>query len=259
MRKRFCIYEDRIDLCDDLSDQEVGRLYRALMATWRTGERQELAGRESVAYNAMVRDMTQDAQKASDKSAKCKSAVEKRWKKSIRTNTNVYERIQTYTDVYERMDENKKTLQDKDFLNADNDGECKETTIYISNISNSISNTDKSNSKSNRKRRKDIEKEKDIYCRVIDHLNAKTGARYRAGTKSTCDLISGRLRDGHTEADVIAVIDVKCAEWLGTDMATYLRPETLFCPKHFESYLNQARIKAAKSTNGPWGNVGKMV
>ena len=45
---------------------------------------------------------------------------------------------------------------------------------------------------------------------VINYLNQKSGRRYQT----------------------------KCAEWSGTDMENYLRPETLFGSK-FESYLNQ--------------------
>ena len=40
-----------------LSDQEVGRLFRALMDYSATGERQELAGRESVAFDFIADDI----------------------------------------------------------------------------------------------------------------------------------------------------------------------------------------------------------
>ncbi len=53
-------------------------------------------------------------------------------------------------------------------------------------------------------------------------------------------MINGRMEDGFTIDDFKTVIDKKCAEWLGDkEMDQYLRPETLFAAKHFESYLNQ--------------------
>jgi len=45
------------------------------------------------------------------------------------------------------------------------------------------------------------------------------------------------VNDGYKLEDFQTVISKKCAEWKGTDMEKYLRPETLFGTK-FESYLN---------------------
>ena len=48
------------------------------------------------------------------------------------------------------------------------------------------------------------------------------------------------------------MIDKKSAEWLGTEFEKYLRPDTLFTPKHFEAYLNQnsSSEKKKKSYSG---------
>lgn len=73
---------------------------------------------------------------------------------------------------------------------------------------------------------------------IIAHLNAATGAKYRPQTDSTKRAIRARLSEGYTINDFIAVIDKKVAEWKGSDMEKYLRPQTLFGTK-FESYLNQ--------------------
>lgn len=79
--------------------------------------------------------------------------------------------------------------------------------------------------------------------RVIDYLNLKAGTSYRHGIAKTLSLIGARLKDGFTEDDFTLVINNKCAEWIGTDYAKYLRPETLFGTK-FESYLNQIPQKS---------------
>lgn len=74
---------------------------------------------------------------------------------------------------------------------------------------------------------------------IISHLNEKAGTHYRSTTPSTVRLLH-RLLTGEqpfTVQDCITVIDKKCAEWIGSDMEKYLRPETLFGGK-FESYLN---------------------
>lgn len=85
--------------------------------------------------------------------------------------------------------------------------------------------------------------DKDIYCpvrqEIISYLNDKTSSRYR-DSKSTKRLIDARLKEGYTIEDFKTVIDKKCGQWLtDSQMAQYLRPETLFNATHFESYLNE--------------------
>ena len=97
----------------------------------------------------------------------------------------------------------------------------------------------------------DIEKEKDKKNNIniiVDYLNQKAGTSYKPNSKNTVKHINARLTDGFTVDDFKTVIDKKCAEWKGTDMEQYLRPETLFGTK-FESYLN-AKINKGGGNNG---------
>lgn len=94
---------------------------------------------------------------------------------------------------------------------------------------------------------KEIEIEKDINILsskvedVIAYLNEKTGKSFKSSTASTKKHISGRLNEGYTLEDFKRVIDIKCEQWLkDSKMSKYLRPDTLFSPGHFESYLNEA-------------------
>lgn len=72
---------------------------------------------------------------------------------------------------------------------------------------------------------------------IINYLNSAIGTKYRYQSKATQRLINARLNEGYTLEDFKTVIDKKAAEWKGTEMAQYLRPETLFGTK-FEGYLN---------------------
>ena len=81
---------------------------------------------------------------------------------------------------------------------------------------------------------------------IISYLNQKTGKDFRHNTRATVKLVEARLNDGYSVDDFKKVIDNKCAEWLGTEQAQYLRPETLFAPSHFESYLNQKPVSKPK-------------
>ena len=106
-----------------------------------------------------------------------------------------------------------------------------------------------------RERDKSIEKEnksksKKIYSPslpsvaedIVTFLNSVTGSSYRSTTDKTRKLIAARLTEGFTVDDFKAVITKKAKEWQGTDMAQYLRPETLFGTK-FEGYLNQPEVR----------------
>ena len=78
-----------------------------------------------------------------------------------------------------------------------------------------------------------------IHQDVIDYLNEKLGARYKASSAINKRLIDARVKEGYTLDDFKRVIDNKVASWANdTKMSKYLRPQTLFGTK-FESYLNE--------------------
>lgn len=91
-------------------------------------------------------------------------------------------------------------------------------------------------------------KELPLYQEIIDYLNEKTEKNFKV-TDEAKTYIDDRTNDGYTLSDFQTVIKKKVAEWKGTKMDKFLRPETLFGTK-FDSYLNQNEIarKKAKST-----------
>ena len=80
---------------------------------------------------------------------------------------------------------------------------------------------------------------------VVEYLNLKTGYHYKHTTKATRSKIEARLNEGFTLDDFKKVIDKMVADWKGTKMEQYLRPETLFGTK-FEGYLNANIVKEDK-------------
>lgn len=94
--------------------------------------------------------------------------------------------------------------------------------------------------------------------RVISHLNDVAHKSYRASSKKSAQSVSARLAEGYTEEQLLHVIDVKCEEWLGTDMEKFLRPETLFAPSHIEGYVNQPMRPSSQGTQRriPQGQYG---
>ena len=115
-------------------------------------------------------------------------------------------------------------------------------------------NANKEVSKRNNKKKDSLSgKPDDVpYDEVIDYLNEKTGKHYRSKAAATRKLIKARFADGYTLDDFRHVIDVKVSQWLGTEQDKFLRPETLFRPGHFESYLNEQSQPASYLDTVDW-------
>lgn len=78
---------------------------------------------------------------------------------------------------------------------------------------------------------------------VVNHLNELCQTEYQPKAKQTKTFILARITAGFSVDDFKLVIAHKAREWLGDPkMRSYLRPETLFCEKHFEGYVNAAKI-----------------
>ena len=84
---------------------------------------------------------------------------------------------------------------------------------------------------------------------IVEYLNKKAEKHYRGNNDNTARHINARLNEGYTLDDFFTVIDKKVAEWKGTEMDKYIRPETLFGTK-FESYLNAKTPKYRRGANG---------
>lgn len=91
------------------------------------------------------------------------------------------------------------------------------------------------------------EQEDISYKEIVDYLNQRIGSNYKPNASKTKTSIHARVQEGYTLEDFKIVIDKKVNEWYGTDMAKYLRPETLFGTK-FEGYLNQPETQRVITT-----------
>lgn len=79
---------------------------------------------------------------------------------------------------------------------------------------------------------------------VLRRLNEITASRFRP-IKANLTKISALFKAGFKEREIVEVIQLKTIQWKNNPkMALYLRPETLFREKNFESYINEvARVK----------------
>ena len=95
----------------------------------------------------------------------------------------------------------------------------------------------------------ELDKEVIPYGEIVTYLNYETFSKYKSTSTKTRDLIKARWNEGFRIDDFKVVIDKKGASWTNTDMAKFLRPETLFGPK-FEGYLNEKDITPPNKPKG---------
>jgi len=83
---------------------------------------------------------------------------------------------------------------------------------------------------------------------IIDHINERTGSKYRHSVHSRKNTVARMYSDGYSYDDLKLVVDHKCAEWTTPKMAQYIRPQTLFGPNQFITYLTAAKIWRTKGS-----------
>lgn len=89
------------------------------------------------------------------------------------------------------------------------------------------------------------------YDEIISYLNQVTSKSFK-NVETHKKLIRARWNEKATLGDFKKVIDNKSSEWLGTDMAKYLQPSTLFGNK-FDQYLNQ--MNTVKQKGDSYGGI----
>ena len=88
------------------------------------------------------------------------------------------------------------------------------------------------------------EERRKVCQEIIGYLNERTKSQYKWTRKKTQSLINARMNQGYKLADFLTVIDKKVNEWKDDSYwSRYLCPDTLFCEKNFEKYLNQREAK----------------
>jgi uncharacterized phage protein (TIGR02220 family) len=87
------------------------------------------------------------------------------------------------------------------------------------------------------------------YGKLFEYLNKKSGKHFR-NTPTNQKLVKSRLAEGFTPQDIKAAIDHVCAGWIGTDMARYIQPSTIFRASKFEGYVNSVPGSGSSFSGG---------
>ena len=206
-QKGFIVYGDVKAVADELSDEQLGKLFRGMIEYFVSGKTPKFTDILKYVFIPIKQQMDRDSDKYVKKCEKMRDNVNKRWK----NDTNVYNGIQLNTND---TNTNTKTNTNKD---KDKDTNTTSSETDVSSLSSFL----------------------------VGYLNEKAGTSYIAD-KAVIDRVSYLVRSGYNENQLRTVVDKKCAEWLSDDvMRSYLRPSTLFGDK-FGEYLNAPISLAAE-------------
>lgn len=84
---------------------------------------------------------------------------------------------------------------------------------------------------------------------ILNYLNEKTGKHFKPVIVNL-ELIRSRLKEGRTIEDLKRIVDLKTAEWIGTDQEKYLRPETLFNRTKCAQYEGETKASMPTVSHG---------
>ena len=113
----FICHDDYLAKTAKLTDEEVGRLFRALMAYHATGEEKEITGREWLAFDFIREDIDRAEQAHEEKCRKNRenrmNAIDNERQRSS-TDVNERQRSSTYKDKDKDNDNDKEKEKEKD-------------------------------------------------------------------------------------------------------------------------------------------------
>ena len=203
--KSFLVYDDIEAVLDELTDEQVGKLFRGMVSYHASGTDPEFTGVLKYVFIPIRQTIDRNAEKYREICEKNRENGRLGGRPSNRTEPNGF--------TENRPQPNK--------ANNDND---------TNTNNNNKSETD------NESAQADVWS---LSLSVLSYLNQVAGTNYKTDKAEYVKLISELHHKGYTEAQMRSVIDKKAADWLGdAKFEQYLRPSTLFGPK-FEQYLNQ--------------------
>lgn len=220
-KKSFILYLDQSELFGKLTNEQAGKLIKHAFSFADGGDESHEDLIVDLAFTSIKQAMNRDTEKwqaqKDQRSAAGKKSAEARAAKA-----NEEQRGPTVVESVERTPTN--------------------PTVSVNgsvsvNVSESVSDNDSDKEKL-KPSSKHLPGRPDVTVEIIDYLNAKTGKSFRH-VDSHSKHIRARLAEGHTLADIRAVIDRKTQEWKGTDSAQYLRPATLFNAEKFNQYIGE--------------------
>ena len=211
MDKGFIVFGDIEETLNELTDEQVAKLFRGMVSYHNTGEDPGFKGVMKYVFIPIRQQMDRGAEAYREKCEKNRQ--------------NALARV-----------ERERTLAIAATATTSSDGSLTKTKTDTDARTRTEADTESS--------------QLDVWSlsrSVLSYLNQVAGTSYRLDGASSVRLISELAHNGYTEQQMKSVIDKKAGQWLGDPkVEQYLRPSTLFGPK-FEDYLNEPDTAGKKA------------
>ena len=211
------LYFDSLNELDMLSDEQTGRLLKALLRYGESGETPDFSDDKALmlVFSVMSRKIDRDFEKYAQICEKRKEAGRKGGAPKGNANASKQPKQPNASKTSQAESETETEAESETETYTETETEAHSAPSCQAGLTGDILIVDE----------------------IIDYLNRKAGTHFRATAKSAQRCITALLNDGYTADDLKKAVDNKCRDWKGTEYARYLRPETLFGEK-FDSYLN---------------------
>lgn len=263
MRDSFIFHFENIEDIEDMSLEEQGLIFRAMISFAQTGEEPEFEDKAMrAAWKPIRRRMVKDNEAYEEKCRKNRENGQRggRPRKQEDSdlvderNTSAEERQTVNDDIEESqwimsVEENNHTVNSDIDENRTVFEETEKTEWFLKKPKKPDTDTDTdTDTETDIERDKRARAREDIpFDEIIGYLNQQAGTKFRADAKEARRCIRARWKEGYRLEDFKTVVDKKCADWLHDEkMVAMLRPITLFSTK-FETYLHQARAKPKRN------------
>ena len=211
MDKGFIVFGDIEETLNELTDEQVAKLFRGMVSYHNTGKDPGFKGVMKYVFIPIRQQMDRGAEAYREKCEKNRQ--------------NALARV-----------ERERTLAIAATATTSSDGSLTKTKTDTDAKTKTEADTESS--------------QLDVWSlsrSVLSYLNQVAGTSYRLDGASSVRLISELAHNGYTEEQMRSVIDKKAGQWLGDPKVEgYLRPSTLFGPK-FEQYLNEPDTAGKKA------------
>lgn len=176
-QKGFIVYGDTKSLADELTDEQLGQLFRGMLGYFVEGKEPKFTGVLKFAFIPIKQQMDRDKEKYDAKCEKNRAKIQKYWD-DVKASTNEYNGIPMYTNAT-----NTKTNTDtKTKTNTDTDTDT--TTDTKTNVGGGVYNCDDSFNIWKKLTPDDIDRIYDIYPEsgglLIDEVFAEVKAKQKA-------------------------------------------------------------------------------
>lgn len=224
-KKSFIVYSDVQEVLDELKDEEVGRLFRAMVEYSIKGTVEDLGIPLKYVFIPIRQQMDRDLAKWHGVKEQRSRAGKKGGAPKGNTNAKQARTLQE-EEIHVTKNKQNKQKQAKQAKQAVNVNVNGNVTVNENVIKSGTEPASLSSS-------------------LLSYLNERTGSSYRVSREIT-DRIAELLNEGYTPEDFRSVIDKKTEEWLNVPlMKPYLRPSTLFGDK-FPQYAAEPDTKGTK-------------